>query len=98
MKLHQSIITSIILLSVTPSLSTSNNLEEIFLAPKEQHKLLIIWQWMDGLVTKEGITCDLEAFKEAGLAGVQNFQIGGPGQLRIGNPKMQSEAKTGKNL
>lgn len=51
-----------------------------------QHKPLIIWQWMDGLVTKEGITRDLEAFKEAGLAGVQNFQIGGPQQMRIGNP------------
>ena len=41
---------------------------------------------MDGLVTKEAITKDLEAFKAAGLAGVQNFQIGGDGQIRVGDP------------
>ncbi len=53
---------------------------------EQQNRPLIIWQWMDGLVTKEGITRDLEAFKEAGLAGVHNFQIGGPDQIRISNP------------
>lgn len=62
------------------------SLEEVFLSPEKKHRPLLIWQWMDGLVTKEGITRDLEAFKEAGIAGVQNFQIGGPDQMRIGNP------------
>lgn len=28
-------------------------LEEIFAHPADDHKPLIIWQWMDGLVTKE---------------------------------------------
>ena len=37
-----------------------------FLNPKEEHRSWIIWQWMDGLVNKEAITKDLEAFKEAG--------------------------------
>ncbi len=49
-----------------------------FLKPTDENRPLIIWQWMDGLVTKEGITKDLEAFKAAGLAGGQNFQIGEP--------------------
>jgi len=44
---------------------------------------------MDGLVTKDGITRDLEAFKDAGLAGIQNFQIGGPMQIRIGDPDVK---------
>lgn len=61
-------------------------LESLFLDPDQRHRPLIIWQWMDGLVTREGITRDLEAFRKAGLAGVQNFQIGGPQQMRIGNP------------
>ncbi len=64
----------------------------------QQHKPLIIWQWMDGLVTKEGITRDLEAFKEAGLAGVQNFQIGGPQQMRIGNPDNAIGSENWKDL
>jgi hypothetical protein len=61
-------------------------LEEMFMSPSQAQRPILIWQWMDGLVTREGITRDLEAFKEAGLAGVQNFQIGGPMQMRIGNP------------
>ncbi len=64
----------------------SPTLEEIYTSPAEEHKPIIIWQWMDGLVTREGITRDLEAFRDAGLAGVHNFQIGGPEQMRIGNP------------
>ena len=67
----------------TMSLAAQNYLEHDFLNPKDEHKPIIIWQWMDGLVTREGITADLEAFKEAGLAGVQNFQIGGPQQIQV---------------
>lgn len=67
-------------------LSAQQTLEQDFLQPKAAHKPIIIWQWMDGLVTREGITADLEAFKEAGLAGVQNFQIGGPHQIRVSDP------------
>ena len=48
-----------------------------FISPTDGQRSLIIWQWMDGLVSKEAITKDLEAFKAAGLSGVQNFQIGG---------------------
>ena len=78
--------------------SASRGVEEMFLNPTQQHKPLIIWQWMDGLVTREGITRDLEAFKEAGLAGVQNFQIGGPRQMRIGNPENAIGSENWKEL
>lgn len=61
-----------------------DRIEEMFMNPPQDSKPLIIWQWMDGLVTKESITADLEAFKAAGLGGVQNFQIGHQGL--IGNP------------
>lgn len=80
------------------AIERADALEEIFLHPAEPHKPLIIWQWMDGLVTKEGITRDLEAFKEAGLAGVQNFQIGGPMQMRIGNPDNAIGSENWKRL
>lgn len=73
-------------------------LEDVFLNPDVNYRPLIIWQWMDGLVTKEGITRDLEAFKEAGLAGVQNFQIGGPGQIQIGNPDNAIGSENWKHL
>lgn len=37
----------------------------------------ILWQWMNGCVTKEGITYDLEEFKKAGIKNVQQFLVGG---------------------
>lgn len=59
---------------------TAKQMETDFANPPQEAKPVIIWQWMDGWVTREGITHDLEAFAEAGLAGVQNFQVGGPAQ------------------
>ena len=44
---------------------------------------------MNDLVSKEGITTDLEAFKQAGLAGVQNEQVGGPNQALAEDPSIQ---------
>ena len=46
---------------------------------------MMIWQWMDGLVTRQAITQELEAYKQAGIAGVQNFQIGGKDQTLVGD-------------
>ncbi len=34
------------------------------------------WHWMNGNVTKEGITLDLEAMKRIGVGGFQNFDAG----------------------
>ncbi len=41
------------------------------------HSPYILWQWMNGCVTKEGITYDLEQFKKAGINHVQQFLVGG---------------------
>ncbi len=35
-----------------------------------------MWFWMNGNVTKEGITLDLEAMKSAGIGGIFNFDVG----------------------
>ena len=36
-------------------------IEDDFMNPPAEAKPIMIWQWMDGLITKEGITADLEA-------------------------------------
>ena len=56
----------------------SQTMEDAFRTPPAEAKPIMIWQWMDGLVSQEGITADLEAYKTAGIGGVQNFQVGGP--------------------
>ncbi|MBQ1701812.1 MAG: DNA-binding protein, partial [Prevotella sp.] len=55
-------------------------IEDDFMNPPAEAKPIMIWQWMDGLITKEGITADLEAYQKAGIGGVQNFQVGGNAQ------------------
>lgn len=62
------------------------SLETLFDNPPQEAKPLMIWQWMDGVVTKEGITADLEAYKAAGIGGVQQFLVGGPLQCVIKDP------------
>ena len=61
--------------------AAAQTLEESFRSPSRDEKPVMIWQWMDGLVTREGITADLEAYKAAGIGGVQQFLVGGPQSL-----------------
>ncbi|MBR6605416.1 MAG: hypothetical protein IKK92_06065 [Prevotella sp.] len=92
------LLTIISLLTLVANAQTGNTLEQDFIEPKDEHRSIIIWQWMDGLVNKEGITADLEAFKAAGLSGVQNFQIGGPHQIRVNDPSVSIGSEKWKGL
>jgi len=48
---------------------------EGFRHPPEQAKPRIWWHWMNGNVTPQGITADLEWMKRAGLGGFQLFDV-----------------------
>jgi hypothetical protein len=76
-------------LSFVCRVEAADSLAEGFRNPPQQAKPLIIWQWMNGCVSRAGITADLEAFKKAGLGGVQNEQIGGPLQALADDPSVQ---------
>jgi len=41
-----------------------------FASPPDAARPWVYWMWMDGNLTREGITADLEAMKKAGLGGV----------------------------
>ena len=48
------------------------------------------WYWIDGNITREGITADLEAMKRAGIGGVELYNIGGhgpPGPVKVMSPE-----------
>lgn len=64
------------------------DLERSFLTPPNASKPLTLWHWMNGIVSKDGITADLESFKAAGLAGVQLFLVGGI-EAVIDDPSVQ---------
>lgn len=57
-----------------------DDLENGFLHPPATAKPLAYWMWMNGHITKEGITLDLEAMKAWGLAGafIYNANVGIP--------------------
>ena len=58
-------------------------MDDAFRQPPTEAKPIMIWQWMDGLVSAEGITADLEAYQQAGIGGVQQFLVGGPVQVSV---------------
>jgi hypothetical protein len=53
----------------------SPTLERGFHNPPSEARPWTLWQWMNGNISKEGITADLEAFKRAGLGGAQSFHL-----------------------
>jgi hypothetical protein len=51
------------------------DIENIFKNPPESAKPWVFWYWMNGCVSKAGITADLEAMKEVGLGGAYLMPI-----------------------
>ena len=56
------------------------NIEELvqkFNEPDQAARPWVYWNWMNGNISKEGITSDLEAMRDVGIGGVMMFNIGG---------------------
>ena len=56
--------------------TTADALEQGFLTPPNSAKPRTWWHWMNGNISKEGITADLEWMNRAGIGGIQNFDAG----------------------
>lgn len=64
--------------SCTPELDKSTlDLEQDFKNPPPAAKARTWWHWLNGNVTKEGITADLEAMKKVGIQEAQIFNVDG---------------------
>ncbi|HET6168654.1 MAG TPA: glycosyl hydrolase, partial [Terracidiphilus sp.] len=50
-----------------------DSLQNGFQNPPESARPRVWWHWMNGNITKEGITADLQWMHRAGLGGYQNF-------------------------
>lgn len=57
-----------------------------FRSPPQAARARTWWHWMNGVVSKEGITADLEAMKRVGLAGAYSFNVD---QLPIDDPSVK---------
>jgi len=76
--------------SLLLGLASGVTLEEGFRAPPNEAKPHLWWHWMNGNVTKEGITADLESMAEVGIGGAQVFDAGcaiPPGPVAFASPE-----------
>jgi hypothetical protein len=55
----------------------AQQLEQLWKSPPEASRPWVFWYWMQGAVSKFGITADLEAMKEVGIAGAYLMPIKG---------------------
>ena len=63
----------------TSGLKTADpDLAKAFLSPDKLAKPWVYWYWMNGNVTREGITADIEAMSNLGIGGAFLMCIGGP--------------------
>jgi hypothetical protein len=62
-------------LRASPSVLAQSDLEAGFVKPAGACRPHTWWHWMNGNITKEGITLDLEAMHEVGIGGAQIFNV-----------------------
>lgn len=60
---------------VTSSTDPIVSIRKAFLTPPESARPWVFWFWMNGNVSREGITADLEAMKRVGIGGVLIMDI-----------------------
>lgn len=66
-------------------------LERAFQAPPDTSRSWVYWWWLDGAVTKAGITADLEAMTRQGINGVLLFDAGFGGPRAPKGPRFMSD-------
>ncbi|MBU0640578.1 MAG: hypothetical protein KKB50_17085 [Planctomycetes bacterium] len=66
---------TLVFLMLVGSSPAQVNLAEGFQSPPDSARPHTWWHWMNGNITKEGITADLEAMKQIGLGGAQVFNV-----------------------
>jgi len=65
----------LVLCSFVGMVAAKDDLEKDFINPPDSAKAHTWWHWLNGNVSKEGITADLEAMKRVGINGAQIFNV-----------------------
>ena len=82
--------------ALAASAAPTDPLETGFLNPPDSAKPQTWWHWMNGNITKDGITADLEAMKQIGLGGatIVNVDCGIPrGPVNFMSPEWREDFK-----
>ena len=79
--LRRTLLLPVILFSIVQVSSQSvqqTNLRKAFQSPPSSASPWVFWYWYQASISKEGITADLKAMKEAGIGGAYLMPIKGP--------------------
>jgi hypothetical protein len=58
-----------------PVAGQTDRMKETFKHPPDEARPWVYWVWMDGNLTREGITADLESMRQAGIGGVIIMEV-----------------------
>src|SRR5512136_3400395 len=58
-----------------PALGAQDALRQGFAKPPNSARPWVYWFWLNGNITREGITADLEAMKRVGIGGVLIMEV-----------------------
>jgi len=59
-----------------------------FANPPGKYRSIVLWEWCNGWINKEGATAELESMARVGLGGAKVFNVGGPeGPVRFASPE-----------
>jgi hypothetical protein len=65
------------------------DLKKAFQSPPASAKPWVFWYWMQGAVTREGITADIEAMKQSGIAGAYLMPIKDTANIAFVKPQIR---------
>jgi len=71
-------ISALMLFTGCISANKAETLEQGFKNPPENARPWVFWFWINGNISKKGITADLESFKQVGIGGVLWMEVSGP--------------------
>ncbi|MFM8535282.1 MAG: glycosyl hydrolase, partial [Acidimicrobiia bacterium] len=69
---------SLLIIVVTPHGAVPASLAANFATPPASARPWVFWFWINGNISKAGITADLEAMQRAGIGGVLWMEVSGP--------------------
>lgn len=75
--MKKSILLLVVLLLLPLGKITPQKINHLWSNPSKEAKPWVIWYWMEGAISKEGITADLEAMKRSGISGAYLMTIKG---------------------
>lgn len=72
------VVLAVLLAVVTHTSLHSQDLELSFREPPDTARPWVFWFWMNGNISRDGITKDLESMKQVGIGGVLWMEVSGP--------------------